>query len=111
LSVKQKAFKEIKSNSNGNNWLPEVLNDDEVENLKKDLEKAFAALPPRCKEIFLLSRDNGLTYKEISEVLGISIKTVETQMGRALKKLRKSLAKYLSLLLTVTVSAANIFLG
>lgn len=55
---------------------------------------AVDKLPPRCREVFLLSRDGGLTYGEIATSLGISIKTVETQMGRALKALRASLASY-----------------
>lgn len=55
---------------------------------------AIDRLPPRCREIFLLSRDGGLTYNEIAATLEISVKTVETQMGRALKSLRGSLARY-----------------
>lgn len=55
---------------------------------------AIDKLPARCREIFLMSREAGLTYAEIATALGISIKTVETQMGRALKSLRLSLAKY-----------------
>lgn len=53
--------------------------------------EAINRLPPRCREIFLLSRDGGLTYAEIARSLEISVKTVETQMGRALKSLRASL--------------------
>lgn len=55
---------------------------------------AVDRLPPRCREIFLLSRDGGLTYNEIAKALDISVKTVETQMGRALKALRVSLASW-----------------
>jgi RNA polymerase sigma-70 factor (ECF subfamily) len=55
---------------------------------------AIDKLPARCREIFMMSREAGLTYSEIANTLGISIKTVETQMGRALKSLRLSLAKY-----------------
>jgi RNA polymerase sigma-70 factor (family 1) len=52
------------------------------------LNHAFDQLPPKCREVFALSRMNGLSYLQISEVLGISIKTVENQVGKALKILR-----------------------
>lgn len=58
------------------------------------LAAAVDALPPRCREVFQLSRERGLTYPEIAETLGISIKTVETQMGRALKAIRARLAMF-----------------
>lgn len=58
------------------------------------VNRAIDRLPPRCREVFLLSRDSGLTYGEIATELGISIKTVETQMGRALKTLRILLAPF-----------------
>jgi RNA polymerase sigma-70 factor (ECF subfamily) len=50
--------------------------------------KVIRALPPRRRSVFLLSRRHGLTYAEIATALDISVKTVETQMGRALKALR-----------------------
>lgn len=58
------------------------------------VQVAISRLPPRCREIFLLSRDGGLTYAEIARALEISVKTVETQMGRALKSLRVSLRQF-----------------
>lgn len=48
-------------------------------------------LPPRCSEIFKLSRIEGLKYQEIAEHLEISVKTVEVQMGKALRVLRDKL--------------------
>ncbi|THU40394.1 RNA polymerase sigma-70 factor [Niastella caeni] len=52
------------------------------------LKTALDNLPPKCREVFVLSRVSNLTYKQISDSLGISIKTVENQMGKALKILR-----------------------
>ena len=52
------------------------------------LKAALENLPPKCREVFILSRVSNLTYKQISDTLGISIKTVENQMGKALKILR-----------------------
>lgn len=46
-------------------------------------------LPRQCQLIFRMSREEGLRYREIADLLNISIKTVETQMGRALKTLRE----------------------
>jgi RNA polymerase sigma-70 factor, ECF subfamily len=61
--------------------------------LSIEIDKAVESLPIRQREIFLLSRKNELTYKEIAAVLEISVKTVETQMGSALKSLRKYLSR------------------
>ncbi len=52
------------------------------------------SLPKRTREIFLMNRHEGLKYREIAEQLSISVKTVEANMGKALKALRKSLEKY-----------------
>ncbi|MFO7262439.1 MAG: sigma factor-like helix-turn-helix DNA-binding protein, partial [bacterium] len=52
-----------------------------------------------CREIFLLSRESQLSYAAIAKALDISVKTVETQMWRALKALRRSLAPYLAVAL------------
>lgn len=58
------------------------------------IERAVAALPDRAREVWKLNRDDRLTYAEIARVLGISTKTVETHMGRALKALRVRLADW-----------------
>jgi RNA polymerase sigma-70 factor (family 1) len=59
--------------------------------LQEQVEAAIQELPRQCRTIFLMSRDQDLKYKEIAEILNISIKTVDTQMGRALKHLRKTI--------------------
>jgi RNA polymerase sigma-70 factor (ECF subfamily) len=56
-----------------------------------ELQDAIAALPARCRLVFTLSRQQDLTYGEIAAALGLSVKTVETQMGRALRALRDRL--------------------
>lgn len=63
----------------------------EEQELAHAMQRAIARLPEKCRLVFTLSRESGLTYPEIAEVLGISVKTVELHMGRALKSLRASL--------------------
>jgi RNA polymerase sigma-70 factor (ECF subfamily) len=63
--------------------------------LKSAIIEAIAELPPACREVFELSRGRGLRYAEIASTLGISVKTVESQMGKALKHLRTRLAAWL----------------
>ena len=62
--------------------------------LAQALQRALARLPERRRLVFTLSREQGLTYGEIAKLLGISPKTVEMQMGRAYRTLRKYLAPY-----------------
>lgn len=54
---------------------------------------AIDALPPERKKIFLLSKRDGLKYQEIADELNISVKTVENQIGKALKSLRETVVK------------------
>ena len=67
----------------------------ELKELQNDINKAIAALPDHMREVFELSRRDGLKYAEIARKLDISVKTVETQMSRALSKLREKLSSYL----------------
>lgn len=67
--------------------------------LRQRIEKAIAELPEQCRLVFKLSRFEELKYKEIAEQLNISIKTVENQMGKALKRLRLDLADFLTILM------------
>ena len=56
---------------------------------------AVATLPPRCRDVFILTRDQHLSYAEAAAVLGIAPKTVEIHVGRALALLRRQLADWL----------------
>ena len=57
-------------------------------------EKTMDALPPRCSAIFRMNRFEGLKYAEIAERLSLSVKTIESNMGKALKMLRRNLRDY-----------------
>lgn len=59
--------------------------------INSKVKQAIDQLPPKCKEVFLLNRRDNLTYKQISEKLEISVKTVENQLVIAMKKLREIL--------------------
>ena len=63
------------------------------------MQDALSELSPRCKEVFELSRFENLSHKEISVRLGITTKTVEVQIHKALMLLRKKLDKAVALLL------------
>ena len=63
------------------------------------INRALEDLPEKCREIFLMNRFDGLKYREIAVKLDISIKTVETQMSRALKTLRERLSDMISILI------------
>lgn len=64
--------------------------------LKEFLYSSIRQLPPKCQEIFVLNKVNGLTYNEIAEDLEISVKTVENQIGKAYRKLRMLMADKMS---------------
>jgi len=67
--------------------------------LEEKLFKLIEDLPARRKEVFVLSRFEGLRYKEIAERMNISLKTVEGQMSQALKFLEENLQEYLPVLI------------
>ncbi len=70
-----------------------------VSDLEKKLNEALDQLPEQCRIIFQMSRFEELRYQEIADRLGLSIKTVENQMGKALRILRLKLSDFLPLAL------------
>ncbi|WP_082435092.1 RNA polymerase sigma-70 factor [Pedobacter sp. Hv1] len=71
----------------------------ELGELELKLRAALNDLPEQCRTIFQMSRFEELKYREIADQLGLSIKTVENQMGKALRLLRIKLADFLILIL------------
>jgi RNA polymerase sigma-70 factor (ECF subfamily) len=67
----------------------------ELGELEKKLQQTIDELPDQCRAIFQLSRFGELKYREIAEQLGISVKTVEAQMSKALKQLRGKLVDFI----------------
>lgn len=74
------------------------LTDDEEDTDGKSpeevLESVLAVLPPRCRDIFLMAKLQGMKYREIAESLNLSEKTIENQMTKAIKMLREYVATY-----------------
>jgi RNA polymerase sigma-70 factor, ECF subfamily len=70
-----------------------------LKELEVKLDQALKELPEQCRTIFQLSRFEELKYMEIAGKLGISVKTVENQMGKALKLLRTKLKDFLPMLI------------
>lgn len=67
------------------------------------INRAMLVLPEKCREVFHLSRNEQLSYKEIADEMNISAKTVENQMGKALRIMREELKDYLPLVILTLV--------
>lgn len=76
--------------------------------LAEKIEACIEELPEKRREIFRLSREEGLKYREIADQLEISVKTVETQMGLALKTLREKLRNFTLLLFFFRIPAPRL---
>lgn len=74
----------------------------------KKITEALNLLPPKCKEVFLLVKLHGLSYKDAAATLGLSVKTIENQMGKAIKVLRESVT--FSLLIGMIILFAKKYL-
>jgi RNA polymerase sigma-70 factor (ECF subfamily) len=66
---------------------------EDADEKQKRVRAALDTLPPKCKEVFLMVKMHSMSYKQVAEALSISIKTVENQMGKALRMLRESSAR------------------
>ena len=77
----------------GEDFIPEIAPED-IDTSFRDAKiwKAIDGLPEKCREIFLMSKRDGLTNEEIAEELGISVKTVKNQMTKAFSRLRDALS-------------------
>ena len=86
--VKRKSREKIDLYSVTPSTPEDLLSHDET---AASIGRAIETLPEKCRLIFKMNRFDHLTYAEIAEILELSIKTVETQMGRALHALRHAL--------------------
>ncbi|MCY1635780.1 RNA polymerase sigma-70 factor [Marinifilum sp. D737] len=111
--VRNKCLKEIERQKVRDDYSTESLNLDELAyyndgiksiielELEEKLKKAMDKMPDGCRQVFVMSRFNGLKNKEIAEQLGISVKAVEKQITKSLKILRLELKEYLPLLVYI----------
>jgi RNA polymerase sigma-70 factor, ECF subfamily len=99
----RKKFVENSDPATVNNIEESVIYHDHMEaaELESRIWQGIQSLPEKCREVFMLNRFEEKKYGEIADQLGISVKTVEAQMSKALKVLRDFLADYLHLLLFI----------
>ncbi|MDX1639250.1 MAG: RNA polymerase sigma-70 factor [Balneolaceae bacterium] len=76
-----------------------------IERIRRQVKIAIEELPERSRMTYKLHRYDGLTYREIADVMDVSVKTVESQMSRTLRKLRDRLSHLLPLLVTAVMAA------
>lgn len=100
ISVLRKQTTEEAGNK-GFEWTLELTEDPQAQEIAQTkpyyeqlIYEAIANLPPQCREVFTCCRLQGMTHQQTAVKLGLSAKTVENYMGRALKLLRKYLQQY-----------------
>lgn len=107
LAVKNQSFTYLRKNKNRTTFdslsheedyiLPDLKNPENSllsDELFRLVEKVIQGLPPKRKAIYQLVKEEGKKYKEVAEILDISVKTVELQMSLALKLMRTSVKEY-----------------
>ncbi len=93
--VKTQYEEYIKNNKQESSLPIDSVEEKEIYNI---VQKTLTNLPERCSKIFKMSRFEGLKYQEIADKLSISVKTVEANMGKALKAFRKNLKDYVGII-------------
>jgi RNA polymerase sigma-70 factor (ECF subfamily) len=81
------------------NQIVDTNDEDTLDKLKLKVKQAIENLPPKCKEIFILSKTDGLTNMEISEYLNVSVKTIERHITIAFTKIRSEVGSKSDLIL------------
>lgn len=89
--ISNSKYIELLRNSSTINFSPSIISQIEFNELNIQVEKLISNLPDRQKQVYLLHREEGLTYPEIAKQLGISKNTVENHMVKALKYLRQNM--------------------
>ena len=92
VAVRRRAAPLLMLEAAGQAVAPPADEEFEAEELRRRLDRSIAALPPRTRAAFVLSRGRGLSYGEVASQMGISPKTVGVHIGRALGILRKALS-------------------
>lgn len=64
--------------------------------LVQEIKKSIDQLPTKCRAIFKMVKEDGMKYREVAEILSISVKTVEAQVGIAIKKIDKAIFPFTS---------------
>ncbi len=80
-----------------------------ADELSEKIERAVMGLPEQCQRAFRMSRFEDMKYQQIADELGISIKTVENQIGKALRILRQALSEYLPVIVSFVFGLLEIF--
>lgn len=75
--------------------LSDAITPDSNSELFETYERLLSELPPRCREVFCRVKEDEESYAEVAEAMGISVKTVDAQLQKALKYLRDGMSKYL----------------
>ena len=101
-ATKKESFRYLRDKKNRDKYVQSLLSIEDLsivygdsvyrKDIRNAIEHAIRELPKKGQLIFCMNRFDELTYAEIARILGISVKTVETHMSRALKYLRKKLS-------------------